>query len=387
MLINNEQKLEELLSDLVAVVTQQKEILFDLNRKITLDTDFWINKDFEALLEYLKQFSNFHYSPDFMIKPKGRVFIILSYNEPLILSVIPILNALVVGNEVVVKLSRGVESFFRTIWTQELLRKYKLSMRVSTKKNHEIEFEVQQAQCVYFFGSLKVAKQISELCGRNYTEFHPETETSDIKVFKSNQSYIGEDTLLTLEESFSHSGQTCQRIQGIFIHKDVFGSYVESLEKAFKSLDLSNFITEQFLSERKQLIEQFETDLKQSNAETVMCNNQKLPLIVVDPNESSKLVTQAYFLPVLWVMPFDSTKQLIERLNSRKLYLGVNLQSNRREFTQNIIEKTKFSRYTVNKSHTYVRPYEGWGGSWPSGFSGYRDWIFHFSNPYVVIND
>lgn len=387
MLINDEQKLGELLSDLIAVITQKKEILFDLNRKITLDTDFWINEDFETLLEYLKQYVKFHYSPDLMIKPKGRVFIILSYNEPFILSVMPILNALVVGNEVVVKLSQGTESFFQTIWTQELLQKYKLSMEVSTKTHDETEVEIEQAQSVYFFGSLKVAKKISELCGRNYVEFHPETETSDVKVFKNDPSFIEEDVLLTLKESFSHSGQTCQRIQGIFVHKDVFDSYVNGLKKGFKTLDMSNFITEQFLSEQKQLIEQFEADLKQSNAETVMRNRQELPLIVVNPNESSKLVTQAYFLPVLWVRPFDSADQLIERLNSRRFYLGINLQSNGQEFIQNIIEKTKFSRYTVNTSHINVRPYEGWGGSWPSGFSGYRDWICHFSNPYIIIND
>jgi len=54
-------------------------------------------------------------------------------------------------------------------------------------------------------------------------------------------------------------------------------------------------------------------------------------------------------------------------------------------FTENIISSTKFSRYTINHSHTDLGYTEGWGGLWPSGYTGYKSWFEHFTDPYIII--
>ncbi len=393
MLIKNKKILEKLIVDLSNFIKDNKIELFDLNRKITLDTDYWILDDYKTVKLYLDNYIKNHYPVKLInkIKPKGKILIILSYNEPLILSIIPLLNALIIGNEVILKPSREAENFVKMIWQESgLIEKYKLKLKIVFLKTHnEVSDLIQSMQAVYFFGSYKVAKNISKICGEYYVEFYPEVEIADLKIFNINQSAIKKDVLLTLKESFSHSGQTCQRIQGIFVQKRFCDEYIKILRQEFIKLcwsdSLSKFIDKNYASARKNMINTLLSDINKSKADEIV-KIKNIPLLVINPNKNSEFIKNAYFLPVLWVFSFDSEKQLVKMLNSRKFFLGLNIQSNNNNFINYIISNTKFTRYTINTSHSNIRSKEGWGGSWPSGYSGYKNWIEHFSNSYIVIH-
>lgn len=325
------------------------------------------------------------------IKPKGKILVILSYNEPFILSIIPILNALVVGNEVILKPSQEAENFTKIIWQESgLSEKYELKLQIISPKTHEeIADFIRGVRAVYFFGSYKVAQSLAKICGECYVEFYPEIETSDVKIFNKNSSDIKNDILLTLRESFSHSGQSCQRIQGIFVHKHLYDNYVQILKQEFIKLchskDLNKFINDQYVSARKNLLDLLRLDIEKSEPAEII-EIKDLPMLVIKPKMESEFAKNAYFLPVLWISPFNRGEELIKLLNSRKFFLGVNIQSDKDNFINQIINNTRFTRYTVNTSHANIRPKEGWGGSWPSGFSGYRSWIEHFSDGYTIID-
>lgn len=393
MLIKNKHSLSELISDLSGFIQKEKTELFRLNKKITLDTDYWIAHDYVSVKSYLDGYIKNHYSDKLVneIKPKGKILIILSYNEPFILSIIPLLNALIVGNEVILKPSQKAESFIRMIWQESgIVEKYGLNLKIVSPRIHnEITGLIQSVQAVYFFGSYKVAQNISKICGEYYVEFYPEIETADSKIFNNDQIAIKDDVMLTLKESFSHAGQTCQRIQGVFVQKKFYHEYVEILKREFTKLcqseDLNKFINSGYALARESMIDALLIDISNSKADEVV-GIKSLPLLVINPNQNSEFIKNAYFLPVLWISVFDSKEELSEILNLRKFLLGINIQSSDGDFIDYIVSNTKFTRYTVNTSHTNIRPREGWGGSWPSGFSGYRSWIEHFSDSYVVIN-
>lgn len=97
------------------------------------------------------------------------------------------------------------------------------------------------------------------------------------------------------------------------------------------------------------------------------------------------LLKTLIFLPVLWVSFFDSKDKLVSLLNNRKFFLGININSHADDFINFIISNTKFTRYTINTSHSNIRSFENWGGSWPTGYNGYKSWLEHFSDKYVVI--
>lgn len=392
MLIKDKQRLDNIIVDLSNLIREKKAELFKLNRKITLDTNYWISEDYEMVKLYLKNYVENHYTVKLInkIKPKGKILIILSYNEPFILSIIPVLNALIVGNEIILKPSQGSEGFIKTIWQKSgIIKKYKLKIEIiSFKTQDEITSFVRRVRAVYFFGSHKVAKKLAKICGEHYVEFYPEIEISDVKIFNKNFSDIKNDILLTLKESFSHSGQSCQRIQGIFVHKHLYNNYIQHLKQEFirmcKSNDLNKFIHNRYIFAKTGQLNLLMLNIKESNPVEVV-KTKKLPLLVINPEIESEFVKNAYFLPVLWVSSFDTEEELIKILNSRKFFMGLNIQSDNNNFINHIINDTMFTRYTINTSHTNIRPQESWGGSWPSGFSGYRNWIEHFSDGYIII--
>jgi acyl-CoA reductase-like NAD-dependent aldehyde dehydrogenase len=393
MLIKNKQLLNDLIADLNQLIRKRKVELFRLNKKITLDTNYWISEDYKMVKSYLRNYTKNHYSVELVnkIKPKGKILVILSYNEPFILSIIPVLNALVVGNEVILKPSQKAENFAKIIWQKSgLSEKYGLKLQIISPKTHgEVADFIRSVRAVYFFGSYKVAQNLAKICGECYVEFYPEIETSDVKIFNKNSSDIKNDTLLTLRESFSHSGQSCQRIQGVFVQKNCYHEYVDILKEKFTKLcqskDLNKFVDNSYVSVREAMVKLLLLDVDKSEADEVV-KIKRLPLLVINPKQDSEFIKNAYFLPVLWIAPFDSKEQLIKILNLRKFLLGLNIQSYDNDFVKYIVSNTRFTRYTVNTTHINIRPQEGWGGSWPSGFSGYRSWIEHFSDGYTIID-
>src|SRR5680860_199894 len=159
MLIKNKKLLNDLISELSKVVGERKSELFELNKRITLDTDYWILKDYKMIKSYLKNYIKNYYSIEPMsIKQKGKILIILSYNEPFILSIIPILNALITGNDVILKPSRETKNFIKIIWQKSgLLKKYGLKLKIISPNIYdEIEDVIRNVRAVYFFGSYKI---------------------------------------------------------------------------------------------------------------------------------------------------------------------------------------------------------------------------------------
>jgi len=219
MLVKDKRQLKLFICDLISHLESEREILLKENFEVTSDMYRYTSEDFDAVVTYLKKYIKFHWSRGLMNrKPKGNIFLILSYNEPLVLMVIPVLNALIMGNKVNVKVSRGSEDLFRMIWNKTgIVNKFNLHLELiefSTTDNiHEF---IKENKAVYFFGGLKVAKKIANTCANYFVDFYPEIETTDVKIFDSSNINIEDDVITTLDDSFTHSGQTCQRIQGVF---------------------------------------------------------------------------------------------------------------------------------------------------------------------------
>lgn len=387
MQIRDKKVFKLFIKEILLKITSKKEELLALNREITLDADFYINEDLESVKQFLNSFGNKY--PEKMLskmKPKGKVFIILSYNEPFIMSVIPIVNALTAGNQVIVKTSgKKTKKFMDIIWS-DVISKYGLPLKIIIiKDNDRIPDFIKKVQAVYFFGSHKVAQVIAKICGENYVEFYPFVEAADVKIFDSDLNKIKMDARRTIEESFTHSGQTCQRIQGIFVQKKFFDTYLFCLKKEFNEFCKKNkFFRDRYIKSREKLSDILLSDIGQAKPKDIIIGRDGR-MVVINPSMSTNFIKKAYFLPVLWIVPFGDIKQLVGYLKSRIFFLGLNIQSNNNDFIEYIVKNTGFSRYTINTSHTKIRSGEGWGGKWPSGYSGYKSWLEQFSDNYIIL--
>ncbi len=390
--IKNEKFIRPLLVDLIKILKTKKTDFFDLNEKCTQDTLYWIRTDWVSVIKYLKDYEK--NNKEFFLKkmkPKGSVLIILSYNEPLILSIVPVLNALVAGNKVKLRPSRKANKIIKSLWVDSgIIEKYGLDMEILFDiEPEQVESQIKIVNAVYFFGGHGTAKKIFKLCARNFVEFFPEIEAADCKIFRfKNVDEINfkKDADLTLNESFSHCGQICHRIHGIIIVGPLYEQYVDSIKRQFLKLKENKYIIKKY-KPNEILFEKMICDIKKSRPTEVLGlkDKKKLPLLIISPNVKSDFIKNAYFFPSLWIIGFNNENEVISFLNSRKYNLGLNIFSDDGAFINKIIDKTRLSRYTINTSHISLSRDRGWGGVWPSGYSGYKNWIEHFSDPFEII--
>ena len=386
------EKTEALILNLISELEKNKDVLAIMNEKITHDTSYWIENDYTFTIAYLKAYLKNHSGILQQIKkPRGKILIILSYNEPFILSVIPIFNAILAGNDVTVRPSSISREFCSKIWSDSgITHLHKLKLEYVSWSVEEIYQHISDFNDIYFFDSQDNAKNLAAECGKQYVVFHPEIEGADTKVILHIQPEdfsVTVDAEVTVREAFTHSGQSCQRIHGIFIPNTILFEYVEALKSLLNNDNIINQHLSPTFSPNAKSILFLEQDISQAKSEQILYpSNQTFPLIVVNPIHDSEFVKNAYFLPTLWVIGYNTEKELFEYLNNRYFRLGLNIISGDSGKTDLIVEKTLFSRYTVNSSHIDIRLYEGWGGINPTGFSGYITWFEHFSYPAIVID-
>jgi len=72
-----------------------------------------------------------------------------------------------------------------------------------------------------------------------------------------------------------------------------------------------------------------------------------------------------FFQEVLCIVGYTSDDDILLKLNKKKYKMGLNIICTDTDFAINIIENTKFARYTINRNHVKIDPSEGWGGMWP----------------------
>lgn len=375
---------------LLKYVKENQVELFRLNQKCTQDTNYWITKDHEFVLSYLENFENDKNNR--LIKPKGDILIITSYNEPLILSIIPVLNAILAGNSVVLKPSKKSFLITDAIWRQSgVIEKYDLKLNIiKINQESELENHIKSVVAVYFFGGLNTAKKISKICAKHFVEFIPEIETADCMVinYKEHNHINNELIESVFHQSFSHAGQSCQRIQGVYVHQDNFAKFERILKEKFhifiNSSKVLNYIDKNFKVSQN-IYEELIKDVNNSLSKEVLIQGQRL-ILVNSPEKNSEYVAKAYFFPSLWFVSYESKEELIKYLSARKFRLGLNIQTDDKDFGKDLTENTNYSRYTINSTHIEVRKGEGWGGMWPSGYFGYKSWLSHFVNRYTILD-
>ena len=311
------------------------------------------------------------------LKAKGTILIILSYNEPLLLSVVPVICALLVGNKVIVRPSSKNIELFNKIWSN-IPKEFSNKIQIENFDISNLENYVKLVKAVFFFGSFNNAKRVYELCSKYFVEFIPEIEAGDCKVLNvdsiSNKN-IQEDIKSTFKNSYDHSGIICQRFSGVFINRSIYKIYLDNLNSA-----LSDKKYEIISKDNNNLLEK---EILESLPSYVW--NKDDEYVVINPKANSEFVKNAYFLKLLWVIPFDNYINLIDMLNSRNFFLGLNIKSNDTNFINELIKDTNYSRYTLNNNHTDIKDDTGWGGNWPSGVGGYKTWYETFSNKFIIL--
>ena len=376
----NDNKLETLAQSLLKSLESQSESLISMSQAATGNSRTDTIKDLESAKSFLRSFRQSDVPQ--MRKPKGEILLILSFNEPLLLSVVPIFCALAAGNKIIVRPSGRNTELLDFIWAESVIE-FDLPMQTIDIAPHDFGDVISKVRCVYFFGSHAHAKELYKVCAEYHVEFVPEVETADTKVLYYSGGVVSDSEIdnqieVTLRNAFDHNGKMCQRISGLFVSDMIYSLFLERLQiytnnKGYVLVDDSRLQGSTTLN--KDILDAKPRQIYQKEAKTV----------IIQPGLASNLVDSAYFEESLWALPYSSVDTLASMLNSRTFKMGLNIVSNDTKFANQLIDMTFFSRYTLGKDHCDISKDLGWGGNWPSGSGGYKSWYESFSNSYVII--
>lgn len=368
-------QLNELARVLLKNISDNSSALIHLSSVATGNSRIDSQTDLDYSINFLKGFDE-RLLPSNR-KPKGNILVILSYNEPLLLSVIPIFCALAMGNKVTVRPSTKSKDVLNKIWQMDYY--FGGNLIIDQFAIQDIDNYVAASSAVYFFGSYQNAQKIYQSCAKSFVEFIPEIEAADTKVINdiSNENDINRDVLETLDESMTHQGKICQRISGVLIREGTtYDAYLSHADAILRKKGYDKFCE---LREESYL----ESDIASSRPQAIYQRDTRY--VVIGPNPKSQLVISGYFAELLWIMPYADDADLLAKLNNRKYFLGLNIKSSNSDWAAWLINATRFSRYTLNKRHCSLDGDTGWGGNWPTGSGGYKSWYDTFSNGYTVI--
>ncbi len=382
----------------IAIIAQQLQLNLadrkdDLKISVKAATNDMLsdfNHDYQVITDILVSLSKVDFDGTYENrKPKGKILIMLSYNEPLVMCIDPIVSAIIAGNEVYVRPSSASSDVLHAIWDTTFAAVPWLSERLTIiSTDHKTTLDlISSVQAVYFFGSQNVAEKIGAECSKHLVEFWPETEGSDFAIYSDDGPLKPEKFAeYVYTEAFSHSGQMCQRLQGIFVHRSKYEPLKKALQSLISSVSTSDFNTPN--TQQIKMREAYDQLLSSYPAATYLPGKQvNMPSLVTDIPPDSSICQNAFFLPTLWLIPYDSDELLIDEIARRPVQFGVNVWTPDRELVDSLAKYTRLTRITVNTHHIDIRHDEGWGGSQPTSFGGNMRWSDKFSNKYNIIDN
>ena len=372
-------------------LVESKQALLTASKEATNDTNEDFEHDYSSILKVVTATETINFDMVYNNrKPKGNVLILLSYNEPLIMCIDPILTALIAGNDVYVRPSSASSSVFHTVWDGIVESLPWIAGRLHiVGGNYENALTlIPTMQAVYLFGSQHIAKSVGAECAKYLVEFWPETEGADFAVFdKSSTESPADFAALIVDQAFSHSGQMCQRPQGVFVHREHYAEVEQAITSAVHAIHRESSFPLPSIRQ-KQMRDNYNALVADDpSAYYTPGEYANVPSLITNIDPESPLALQAYFLPTLWLIPYDSTDEIVGIIAKRPIQFGCNLWTKDESLIEAIVSQTKLTRLTVNSRHTDIREGEGWGGSQPTSFGGNMPWSQKFSNGYTLIRD
>lgn len=275
-----------------------------------------------------------------MYRPKGRILMGLSANEPLIVGIIPVVAALLAGNNLIVRSASKNRVLMQTIIN--LLHKSGFTpsdISLMDQNRDQVIQVIKMSDYVFWFGSFLTCKEIASTCLSFEVPIDYEAEGYDIAVIDDtvNEKQIFQVVEAILGSVVRHNGQICQAVRGIFIHEKGIPHFLEVLERAILT--------------------------------------KAIQIEMIDrPGYNISVFSQK-----VWYSFYNNKDELINKLIPNPYRLTLNIYSNKsKEENMEIASHYKCSRLLINDYPEKVGYEEPWGGLGYSGTRGLTKWMEKF---------
>jgi len=324
--------------------------------------------------------SNLFASNKIYYEPKGVCLIIAPWNYPLQLMMSPLVSAIAAGNCVILKPSELSEAtagvinkMITTTFDPKEIACFEGDAGVSTELL-KLPFDH-----IFFTGSTAIGKVVMEAAAKNLTSVTLELggkspvivdETCDIKKAAEKIAW----------GKLVNAGQTCIAPDYVLIEEsklnDFVGDYKTAVQKMFfegaeiNQKDYAKIISEKQFKRLNKLMNDAVADgaVLAFGGEKDEQNLTLLPALLTSVNESSDIMQEEIFGPVLPVITFKNVQEAIDLVNSKSKPLALYIFSGSKQNQHKIINQTSAGGTCVNDVLVHIsNPNLPFGGVNSSG--------------------
>lgn len=322
---------------------------------------------------------------EYVFEPYGVVLVIGSFNYPILLSMSPLLGAIIAGNCAVLKPSEVSKASEKLLVT--LAAKYldKSCIRVITG-GVEMNTTLLDMKWdkIFFTGSTRVGKIVAQAAAKNLTPFILELGGKSPTIIDESCGNMELVCRRIIWGKLSNAGQTCIAPDYILCHSSKYEEFLATAVKVLKKFhgddpaksdSYSRIVTTQHCERLKGLLDGHGGGTLVVGGEVDVANRYVAPTIIRDVKMDSKLMSEEIFGPILPVIKYRHTDEVIAMINSETLQkpLALYIFSKDRGMVDKVIAACPSGGVVINDTvFHFGNIHIPFGGIGSSGMGGYH---------------
>ena len=310
-------------------------------------------------------------------QPYGVVLVMSPWNYPFMLSMSPVLGAIAAGNCVILKPSAYAPATSQVL--SQLISSTFDPQFVTVVQGGRAENTAlldQRVDYIFFTGGVTVGKEVMRRAAQNLIPITLELggkspcivdETADIPL-AAKRIVFGK---------FLNAGQTCVAPDYVLVQESVKDQLVQHLQQAVENTlgpdPLSNPEYGKIINDKH-----YHRILGLLEGQTILCGGQAqdgkiAPTILDNVDPQSPVMQEEIFGPVLPLLTYSSTQDLVDFVSSREKPLALYLFSRSREMQHAVTTHLSFGGGCFNDTILHLAtPYLPFGGVGNSGMGSYH---------------
>lgn len=312
-------------------------------------------------------------------EPLGNALIIAPWNYPFQLLIAPLVASIAAGNTAVLKPSEISENTAKIV--ASLIPQYFQSNYVAVVEGG-VEVTTQLLtltwDVIFYTGNTQVGKIVMKAAADHLTPVILELGGKSPCIVDKH-THIIQTARKVAWGKFLNAGQTCIAPDYVLVHEDVKKAFEEAMvqvirefygEKPQLSKDYARIINTKHFQRLNQCLEN-ETIIHGGFCDA---SDQFIaPTLVDHPSETSKIMNEEIFGPLLPIIPFRSKEEVIAFINQRPKPLALYLFSKNSSFVDDVVANTSSGGVCVNDTLSHITTsYLPFGGVGDSGMGQYH---------------
>ncbi len=347
--------------------------------------------------------ATFGTSSKIITEPKGVSLIISPWNYPFNLAFIPMISAIAAGNTVIMKPSEMTPAMTAVI-VDIVSRAFRPEEVCVFEGDASVASYLTSLPFdhIFFTGSPAVGKHVMAAAAKNLTSVTLELGGKS-PVIVDQSANLKKASASISSGKFINNGQTCIAPDYIYVHESVSDEFVAELSSAVESQfgdessiaenpDYCRVVNQSHYQRIQNLLQSAVADGAKVVSGGQAVDNQQFiaPTLLTDVSTDSTIMQQEIFGPVLPIMTYSNTDDVIAFINDNPKPLALYLFSSDKKVNAKVLQETSAGDTCINATMLHIihhnLPFGGVNNSGIGKSGGYWGYMA-FSHERSVLED